>query len=320
VSSTVLVVTARFDLTADRAVTALNERAVSLLRFDLADFPETVTVRGKFEGERWDGELVAGARRVGLEEISGVYYRRPTNFVFPASMTDREREWANSEARMGFGGLLGALPGWLNHPQRIAAAEYKPTQLAIAARCALRTPVTLVTNDPDAAVAFADRFGEVVCKPFGPNGIDEEGVYKIVYAERLTAAQLDTDAARAGVAVTAHQFQQPVEAAYAVRLTVVDTAMFAAAIHAHSDAARRDWRRDYAALDYETTTVPDAVRVGVLRLMSALGLRFGALDFLVTDCGEWVFLEINPNGQWAWIDQVANPIAHAVADALTKGM
>lgn len=48
-----------------------------------------------------------------------------------------------------------------------------------------------------------------------------------------------------------------------------------------------------------------------------LGLRFGALDFLVTPSGEWYFLEVNPNGQWAWIEQETGlPISSAIADAL----
>lgn len=51
--------------------------------------------------------------------------------------------------------------------------------------------------------------------------------------------------------------------------------------------------------------------------MSALGSRFGVLDFLVTPAGEWYFLEINPNGQWAWIEQETGlPISSAIADAL----
>jgi hypothetical protein len=40
----------------------------------------------------------------------------------------------------------------------------------------------------------------------------------------------------------------------------------------------------------------------------------------VTPEGEWVFLEVNPNGQWAWLqDETGLPIASAIADALVKG-
>lgn len=54
-------------------------------------------------------------------------------------------------------------------------------------------------------------------------------------------------------------------------------------------------------------------------LMSTPGLRFGALDFLLTPEVAWVFLEVNPNGQWAFIEQATGlPIAAAIADALTR--
>jgi glutathione synthase/RimK-type ligase-like ATP-grasp enzyme len=72
--------------------------------------------------------------------------------------------------------------------------------------------------------------------------------------------------------------------------------------------------RDLAAV------VPAGVRVGVSALMGRLGLRFGTFDFIVTPDDRWVFLEINPNGQWAWIEDAAGlPIAASIADALTRG-
>lgn len=109
-----------------------------------------------------------------------------------------------------------------------------------------------------------------------------------------------------------------VEHTHAVRLTVVDDRMFAAAIHASTAEAHTDWRSDYGALRYEVTEVPSDQREAVRNLMRALGLRFGALDFLATEQG-WTFLEVNPNGQWAWIDDLAPTIAAAIADALTTG-
>jgi glutathione synthase/RimK-type ligase-like ATP-grasp enzyme len=51
--------------------------------------------------------------------------------------------------------------------------------------------------------------------------------------------------------------------------------------------------------------------------MQALQLRFGAFDFLANADRGWIFLEINSNGQWAWIEQATGlPIAAAIADAL----
>lgn len=119
------------------------------------------------------------------------------------------------------------------------------------------------------------------------------------------------------VAHTMHLFQQWVPKDYEVRLTVVDDQFFAARIDARSPAAETDWRADYHALDYTAIETPEFVRTRVSELLHRLGLRFGALDFVVSPDGQWWFLECNPNGQWAWIEtETAMPIAAAIADAL----
>ncbi len=101
---------------------------------------------------------------------------------------------------------------------------------------------------------------------------------------------------------------------------MVGNRFFAAAIHADSDAARIDWRSDYSSLRYESIDTPDEVRCAVVALLRRVDLPFGALDFTVTPEQEWVFLELNPNGQWGWIeDHTGLPISLAVADLLMEG-
>ncbi len=117
-----------------------------------------------------------------------------------------------------------------------------------------------------------------------------------------------------GIATTAHLFQATIPKAFDVRLTVIDGALFAAEIHS---PGQLDWRRDHRCLTYRACEVPDQVAVRVRALMDRLGLVFGALDFVVTPDNEWVFLEINPNGQWAWIERsTGQPISRALAETL----
>ncbi|MCX4451449.1 hypothetical protein [Streptomyces sp. NBC_01789] len=53
------------------------------------------------------------------------------------------------------------------------------------------------------------------------------------------------------------------------------------------------------------------------RLMRRLGLRYGAADSVVGPGGGWTFLEVNPCGQWDWIQGATGlPIAEAIADDL----
>ncbi|GGK78199.1 hypothetical protein Sme01_23190 [Sphaerisporangium melleum] len=64
---------------------------------------------------------------------------------------------------------------------------------------------------------------------------------------------------------------------------------------------------------------PAGLAEGCLAYLDALGLRFGAFDFALTRDGVPIFLECNPNGQWAWLaDATGSPIAAAIADLLLE--
>lgn len=50
-----------------------------------------------------------------------------------------------------------------------------------------------------------------------------------------------------------------------------------------------------------------------------LGLEFCSADFLVTRDGEEIFLELNPNGQWLWLEFLTGtPLASMFADLLLE--
>lgn len=311
---TVLVVTQPFDATADYVVAELHERGVPVFRCNPGDFPRRLTLAAHL-AEGWTGSLRLPEREVALSDIRCAWYRRPTAFEFADELSSEERRWCGAEARLGLGGALAALPRWLNHPSDIARAEYKPLQLQNARAVGLTAPDTLITNDPEAARRFAKEHGQVVYKPLSAVGVSENEQYRLVYANRVTADDI-TDT----VSTTAHLFQTWVDKAYEVRLTVVDNDFFAVRIDAESPAAAIDWRTDYDQLRYSLMDTPAEVRHRVSGLLDMLMLRFAALDFVVTPDGEWVFLEANPNGQWAWLqDATGAPIAAAIADALTKG-
>jgi glutathione synthase/RimK-type ligase-like ATP-grasp enzyme len=58
-----------------------------------------------------------------------------------------------------------------------------------------------------------------------------------------------------------------------------------------------------------------------IALIERLGLNNGAIDLILTPDGRHVFLEVNPTGQWQWIDHLTGlPIANAVCDFLAGDM
>lgn len=316
-ASTVLVLTEPGDTTADLVVKELKRRGTRVFQVDTGDFPLSLRVSAWFDGS-WRGEIRTADGSVDLRDVRSVYVRRPTGFIFPPSMNDAERRFAAREARRGIGGLLMSLPcSWMNHPSRAADAEYKPLQLATAAACGLDVPRTVITNVPDDAARHSAHLGSsVVYKTFASASVADGQKVALIYTNPVVAS----DMADSRVALTAHQFQQHVPKVRDVRATVVGKRVFAANILGGDVTAGGllDWRADYDALRYEPVRLPESVELSLLRMTEVLGLPFATTDFVVTADDQHYFVDLNPNGQWGWIQEATGlPIAAAIADHLT---
>ncbi len=325
---TVLILAGERDLSADAMVRQLQERDVPVFRIDMAWFPQQLTVEAVIRSGRWEGRLATPHRVVELEGVRSILYRTPSTFQFPTTLSQAERQHAHNEAKLGLGGVLASLPTlWINHPSRQADAAYKPVQLAAAVECGLKVPDTLVTNTADAVRNFiAETGGDgAVTKMFGAPAMMESGGRRVAYTERIGSADLHD---LRGIDATAHQFQRWVPKSFEVRMVCVGELVFTIGIHAASDTSRVDWRSDYAALDYEIVEPPGEVATAAQALMKRFGLLYGAFDFVVTPDGEWFFLELNPGGQYGWLDELdtvaehfgtARPITSALAERLAEG-
>lgn len=315
---TILILASERDITADRMIALLRERDVPTARVDTAWFPQRARLDAEFQDGRWQGRVEAGGRTIVLEELRSVWYRSPSAFRFPDQLTATEQRWAMTEAKLGLGGVLTALPGlWINHPNRNADAAYKPRQLATAVQCGLTVPDTLISNRADAVRRFAEG-AETVAKALGAAAIIEDGGRKTTFTHRLDANDL-TDLR--GIEHTAHQFQRWVPKAFEARVIVVGGRVFAAAIHAGNAASYVDWRNDYHALRYESIDLPACVVAGVLAYCAEFSLVYGAFDFVIRPDGDWIFLECNPGGQYGWIEDAINaPITETIADVLCEGL
>lgn len=325
--STVVILAADDDPTADRVAVELTSRGTPVVRVDTADFPTQLRLTACFSNAlpQWMGSLTGTTNsgrkiRVALDEVRSIYYRHPTQFRLPEGMSEPERIFTYNEARRGFGGTLQALDClWINDPVCAAAAEYKPVQLQAAAAAGLTVPETIVTNDGHQAYTWAsEQERSIIYKPVGGVWHPEDSQIKIIYTSQVD----DLASLRDGsVELTAHLFQEWIDKAYEARAMVVGDEVYTVAIFADSDAAHIDWRADYDAHRYEVIELPMAVREGLVRLHRRLGLTFGACDLAVTPTGEWVFFEVNPAGQWGWLAEHCElPIAGALADILQEGL
>lgn len=313
---TVLILAAEFDVSADQMILALRNRGVPVCRVDTAWFPTRLRLDAQLREGRWRGWLRTPGRDIELEGLRSVWYRSPTTFQFAPELSGAERHHAFLEAKYGLGGVLSSLPVlWVNHPARAAAAS-KPVQLAAAARCGLAVPETLITNEPEAVRRFAQS-GATVTKMLGTNHIAEEDTRKITFTRLLGDDDL---ADLRGINVTTHQFQRWVPKQYDARVIAIGGRLFAFAIHASNATSYIDFRDDYDALSYEPIELPAEISGRITQFLDAMGLVYGALDFVVSPEGSYAFLECNAGGQFGWLEaRTGAPLTDTLADLLATG-
>lgn len=310
----VLILTHERDYTADRVVVELSRRSVPVFRFHTSDFPQTAKLVARIchtDRPDWTGKITANGRSVSLERVRSVWYRRPRRFEFHPNLTDIEKEFALKESRFGIGGVLRSLNArWVNPIESEAAANYKPWQLAAATSCGLAVPKTLITNSPVEIPEFRARCPDgVIYKTLSGTARSSQHVASF-YTSRLDDDEL------AGVDHSACLFQEIIPKQADLRVTIVGDAVFPVAIH--NDRNALDWRKlDPGSLRYELHPLPCALEDSLKRLITVLGLEFAAIDLVLKSNDEYVFLEVNPNGEWGWLEQTTGTsICNAMADHL----
>ncbi|MGI5163076.1 MvdC/MvdD family ATP grasp protein [Spirillospora sp. CA-253888] len=316
----VLILTQDFDPTVDPVVRSLTAKGARVARVDTSYFPRDLTfTTSDFGGER---ELMRYRdREVDLSRLSGVWYRRPTAFEFGDEMGEAEQEFARYEGLHGVGGILrGTDCLWMNRPDVDSVAELKPYQLKLAKRLGMRVPRTLLTNDPDEVVRLADQGHRLVYKSLTGGVIHYPGAYPSGLLTTVLGEEIHDNAPR--VRHTICQFQEYIEKAYEVRLTVIGNTYFAVTVDSQGDAATQvDWRAETQQMKYgDYRPLPEEVVKRTQSLMEELGTVYAAVDFIVTPEGEHVFLEANPSGQFMWMqNDLGLPMSDRIADLLMRG-
>jgi len=118
-----------------------------------------------------------------------------------------------------------------------------------------------------------------------------------------------------------HLFQRYFDKEYEVRVTAIGDKITGTAIHSQeSDLSKVDYRRYDFTVSYRSIQLPKYVEEFCYLMLKHYELHFGAFDFIVTKKDkEFVFLELNPNGQWLWLEQLSGfKISKVLADYLVS--
>lgn len=192
---------------------------------------------------------------------------------------------------------------WINSKESAARANSKLLQLNIAVQCGMTIPLTLCSNDPKEIRYFLLKHETdgVIYKPLCSNFWFERDRTKAAYTSCLDFLDLPDNAL---LQVSPGIFQKNIRKKYELRVTCFGDYLVAARLHSqeHPDG-QTDWRAiPCGEMTLEPYDLPVAVSNQIRAFMRRLGIVFGCMDLIVTPDDQYVFLEVNEQGQFFWIE------------------
>lgn len=303
-----LIITHKTDFTADFVINKLNQKQIKYKRFnceDILSYDCSVKLDSSFSYSL-----------LGEKAISSVWFRR-TQLPSIKQLSVNEQIYILNETDCLIKNLFSIIDAkWMSEPFSVYKAENKLLQLKLAKELGFEIPNTLITNDKEQLKSFyKEQNGKIIIKPISQTRIDNKESPSFIFTNKITQKQIDN---LDNFDLTPCIYQKEIEKEYELRVTVVGNNIFTASIDSQSDEETKvDWRKK--KLIFNAVEMPKHVENSCIEMVKKLNLSFGAIDLIKDKEGNYVFLEINPNGQWAWIEtQTGLNISEAIIQELTS--
>lgn len=252
-------------------------------------------------------------------DIHSVWWRMKPPLIQPKETVEtlryedlRNREWSHVLRPL----YENTNAKWINKLDSQHRASHKIYQLGKAIKMGFSIPNTIISNDFNEIEDFIrkhDSHSEVIYKPLTyfwepPGKITTTTVVSLDLLNKISSS----------AKVTPGIYQTRIQKKYELRITIVGEMVFAIRIDTLGiPEAELDWRTRTFNVKYSKFEIPNALKTSLLKLHKSFDLFYGAYDFIVTEDDKWIFLEVNPGGQWLWLEEETGiPISKALADSL----
>jgi hypothetical protein len=189
--------------------------------------------------------------------------------------------------------------------------------LQIASDCGLAIPDTIITNCKKELLNFS-KSDSIITKDIRNSnyGFYNEQLVKSDGVKRLTKIEITKLPDYFGLSL----FQKEVIKKYEIRTFYYDGLFFSMIIFSQqTEEGKLDYResdyKDYRVAPYN---LPNNVQINLRKLFAKKKLRTGSVDLIRND-SEYIFLEVNPQGQIDWLSGLCNfGIEKIIAHKLKK--
>jgi len=320
----VLILSMQNDLESDLVGLVLLSKGIDYLRIDVEDIPNDIKII--VQAEKQSVIIAKKNHVVNLAKIEVVFMRLfETNNIIDFQ---GDNVFVNKYMRGQWLHTLEIIregvsnARWISNFGAIERLRYnKAREMTLAKSVGMfDIPDTLITNDPDQARRFYyNHGGDVIVKGLHHHLMSIKNKVYMIHTRRLL--QSDLSLLDESLVVAPCIFQKRMEKKCELRITVIGDQVFAAKLNLKSKQALEEdihLCKSSDDIDIEPLfDLTDDVKNGVLMLVGALGLEYGSLDFIVDKNDKLIFLEVNPTGAWAYIeDATGMPITEAVTNLI----
>lgn len=288
-----------------------------------------IDVGAMIEGEELSYSLHEGRLNIIfkdhiLDNIASVWVRGIRNHkTLLASIPSLYQAYARSAVTRHMEAIYGHFKSarWVSDYYALRRADYKPFQLQTAAELGFQVPDTLLTSHSVRAKQFIANHSVTITKPIShvlPSST-EKSTISIFFTTKINR---DETVDLSGLSLAPAIFQQAINTVADLRVTVVGDKIFTASItnkDLDKNSSIRDWRIGHyqGRLQIDPYRLSRDIQERCIALVRKLGLQFGAIDLVLDEKNGIWFLEINPNGQWAFVEKATGqPIGEALANLL----
>lgn len=271
-----LIISDSYDATTDSIIKHLGQEKIFRLNFDLfQDYKIRIDKNGF--------KIESPAHSITNSEVAKVYWRKPFSNRIP---TDKNfGDFLNAEMSYIFREIYNYC---LLDRKAVLVKPFQERNLGKAIQMRIAEKYFKI---PSWGISLNYRLPsmDLVVKSLSSEPIGN----KVLYTTKINGAELDEQ--------YPWFFQNFQNAEFDVTVVHVNGRNFAFSLKRSLNVV--DWRSEKQRYNQKWVLfdLPQPINKGINLFMLDCGLKFGRLDFL-QDKENYFFLEVNPNGQWAWLD------------------
>jgi ATP-GRASP peptide maturase of grasp-with-spasm system len=246
-----------------------------------------------------------------FSEMTNFWYRRGD---FSNKIPIRRAELNNTEVEQFLLTELGFIKKFFHENQKYLGNYYQEVEnnkllnLKYAKEAGLKIPKTLVTTNKKEAIAFINQSDKCITKPIHNAHLNFDH-NEIKYSSTGTRLVELKDMEALEDCFCPMLLQEYTEKEVELRIFFLEKKLFPMAIFSQLDDQTKIDYRNYNREKPNRSVpfkLPNKVKNSILAFTKKAQLNTGSIDIILTKDNEYVFLEVNPVGQFGWVSKNCN--------------